>query len=383
MTATLEDRLADSLRDRADRLTSPPPCLADTVIRRGRRARRRRRVTAAACVLALVAGAAVAFESIRIDPRSMQGSYATSIEPNALAEGEASAVPYTVGRILVDDAGRFELPWPGLEIRSVWEVADGYLVEAAGPDSTSVLKVPSSGGSVEEVAAPIRGLVVSSDGMQYAWEDLGTDPPEVAVTDTYGEETTQYPVLPRDLAVVGFVPEERGLRLDLLLQPAEGGPIRVWDFGTNAVVDTGLTGSVLDARNPSITLVTIDGCVTAVGSGWTVRWSDCALVPDRGTVSPDGSRVVVLRADGSVVIRDARSGTDLGAIAVTNGAVGDVRWEDDGHIVMSITPSGDDARVARCDAESGECEWAGPPAPSPAPNDEYADLVLGRRALPE
>lgn len=366
MTTAMEDRLAASLQAQAARSGLPPTGLADTAIRRGRRLRRRRRAGALAGIAALVAGAAVVAASVRTDDRGLPDSYVTTVNVATWAEGAPTRVPYMVGGGVLVSAGVHHEFFPQMEIRSVWETPDGFLIEAVGEDNTNVIALD---GEKPYSVAEISGhLVVSRDGTHAVSIPIQADPPTI----DYIRPQALDPILVTEGAMpAGFA----GGLLVVNSAPPDGGPILVFDPASSDLTDTGRTGEVFDVGAP-VTLATVDGCVTAMDASWVDLWQDCRLESGVGAVSPDGGLAAAVDKGGSIVVKNAVTGTDVGAITIADARVGDLRWEDADHLVLSVTPSTGDPRVARCAAASGACEWVGPPAPWERAG-AYPSLVLG------
>lgn len=370
MTNALEDRLSASMQAQAARSGLPPTGLADTAIRRGRRLRRQRRAGALAGIAALVAGAAVVAASVRTDDRGLPDSYVTTVNAATWAEGALTRVPYMVGGGVLVSAGVHHPFYAELEIRSVWETADGFLVEATGEDNTNVI----DGERRSSVAEITRHLVVSRDGTQAVSMPTPTDQAPGADPSTIDYIRPQ--ALDPISVTEGAMPAGFAGGVLVVNSGPPDGPILVLDPASGDLSDTGRTGEVFDVGAPGVTLATVDGCVTAMDASWVDLWQGCELEPGMGAVSPDGGHVVAVDKGGSVVVKNALTGADVGAITVAHARVGALRWEDADHFVLSVTPSSGDPRVARCAAASGACEWAGPPPPWERAG-AYPSLVLG------
>jgi hypothetical protein len=194
------DRLAETLRGRAESLGDQHPLSLDDVRGRATGIRRRRRVVtglAAAAVLAVAVPAGIAVtdraaETTRPDP----GPAATTEgapEPTpsgpvrldadtGARSGEAGIAVLYDGEAHLPDGETFELPGDYTDFVAT---ADGWAGVVGGVDGTGPLHLLDEDGSVVDTAEATRGLAVSHDGSVLAYV---TPQGEVTVRTERGTE---------------------------------------------------------------------------------------------------------------------------------------------------------------------------------------------------
>jgi hypothetical protein len=357
----LEDELRRAFAEHVASVPVASPTLANDVLRRGRQLRRRRHQAAAsgfaAFVLTTAGLIAITWPTTGGHPSAVAPADVPPVEPAASVTPSATPVPMSASASMPALALPFDLV-AGNQLRTMsgravtmpnqgpferaYRDPTGYLlVEASGP-KRKLWHVPQNSGDPKLIIASADSIAVSEDGTRVAWTDgrdmsfrLLTDPlpakpsgspstsasalppsaaPQARAVATASPSGSPQPRLPSEVKTtapeigvpVGFVgdavllaapgPADGRTRYDLWW-PAHGSYHPTWrEF-------LGVYGTRAGGRE--VVVVRQDDkngiCVSAVEpAALNVERSACGVVdvvPQYGSLSPDGRWLVVARDD--------------------------------------------------------------------------------------
>lgn len=370
-----EDLIRDALRDRADGVEAQRTSMAD-VISTAQGIRRRRRtvvvLAAAAAVVAVAVPTATFVGRDRSGSSPLPGTNgptaplttgAPQVDVQDLPQGEPPRIAYLQGNVFVSAEGnRTTLPLQGVTNATPYH--GGFLAAVTGPDLGP--RVVLLDNELHEVwrRCGQGGFAVSADGLSTVYVTGGCDEPlltvSLGVTTGMGEGE-QSERLPRELEYpVGVL----GGAAVTSAAPDQGGWITDFSGESHRIPGLGLVGGVSESNR--LVSGQLDGHprtggVVDVDTG-EVLWDTAGWFLE--DFSPDGSKVLGVRSDGQVrgwAVFDAATGDLLSESEVPPGPqVHTVAWEDDQHLLATVTQDGSGA-ILRIDRD-GAMERATEPA---------------------
>jgi len=368
-----EDLLRETLRARVDDAEYSPTTMR-TIVSTAAAMQRRRRVlvgvAAAAAIVAVTVPTALVVDRVRESgpapatnaptPTPSHQSVGTPSPTTAttppagesladLPQGAAPRLSYLDGNVFVTDEGvRTTLPLD--DVSGATPYRGGFLVSVPRPGLGP--QIVWLDNELQEAWRQCGqgGFAVSADRLSTVYVggpcDIMGHKVYLGGTTGMGEAELSEP-LPREIqvpvgvfdgaAVTAALPDEGGWITDFSGKSRRipglslvAGVSQQSRLFSGQVVDPPETGAVVDADS---------GKTLWAAPGWFVT-----------RFSPDGSRVLALRSDsGNAVgwgLFDARSGDSLGRYDVPAGfVVHDLVWEDDEHVLMSVTEGSSTALV--------------------------------------
>lgn len=355
MTRT-EDLLADVLRERADHEVSSTPL--PLVVSTARRIRRGRQVRAGALTAVVVAALAVPFVvGAARSPDASTDPAATPAPPTPsgsasvpagsgwiadLAQGGPPGIAWVEGSdYIAADGTRTTLPYD--DVTRATPYLDGFLVARFG--DPHLIRLDDRMTEVRRWCTT-GALGVSADGARTAYTSVACEGDEpvlhVEPTDGTGEPWVT-PVPLADGSPVGLLDDAV-----VIGSLNTGPPVVLRADGTSTTLDPlkvaaavdeplGLvSGQLAGGRQQDQTGVVVDadtGEVIWSAEGWQL-----------GAFSPDGSQVLGVRLDGTGTtwgVLDSRTGEVGPGLALPPGLeVWQSAWEDDEHLLLSVTEDG-------------------------------------------
>ena len=361
---TDHDRLADTLRGRADSLGDQHPLSLDDVKGRATGIRRRRRVVgglAAAAVLAVAVPAGLSVvdrtsSTSRPDPGPAATTDGSPVPDPAVPSapvpldtntgarsGEAGIPVLYDGLAHLPDGGTFELAGDYTDFVGT---EDGWAGVVGGIDDTGPLHFLDQGGAVVEEAEATRGLAVSSDGTMLSYVT-----PEGDVMVRTGATNERLAALGGLATPAGVVGSDGCSDGCTVFANVGTGPrpaaFRVTGDGAEPAYDfLEVTGVTEDGRVAGVISIEDDPtkeqgvCSAVVDASGDELWETCDFT--LGRFSPDGELVLGHPAyqsgegDGSLAILDADDGTVLAEYvndAESQAFVLTTAWDVDGSVL--------------------------------------------------
>ena len=370
----MTERLAQLLRDEADRLDVPPPdALASLHL--GRRVRLRRRVTSATAALAVVV--AVGGGALGVNALTSGGDPDAVPEPAApLDTGAVFALGSTV--YLDDGAVRAEID--DRAVKSLYYTSAGVLVrhgnnagsDGGGPQRFSLVHPD---GTVDRIGVTTEETVPGTDPTQpyLAWAEVTGDEAEVVVRDLRDDtEAARVPIPSADPGG-GWAAPPVTLSGDTVYADTGDGLFAV-DWRSGEVEDRG-DEQAPAARGRTTTYSEDEIAVVDAATGDTLL-----SIPVAGygyfRLSPDGSHAMVvvdeadLSDDVSFDVYDVGTGEHVSL----PGHAYDYGWTAAGDLFRVGA-----REVTTCDTGTGECTGSphGIEMPSPAPEQEVCVPMKG------
>jgi WD40 repeat protein len=225
----------------------------------------------------------------------------------------------------------------GGEIR-VWDLDGPYVLSSVPPGPN-----------------PPRSAVLAADGTRFA----AVAGNEIRVWRTVdGQPEAAFPVNSEYIEYVAFSPDSRRL-----VSAARNGTCRVWNLETGKLAVVLKSGFDRPVCRPSfsadgnriLVVSTHDAAVYDLNSGAQLtRMIATSYGLDAGAWSPDGTKVLTVRGDGCVVLRNAQTGQEVLRLGASSGAPTYVRakFSRDGNCVAAINMRDPATRI--WDASTGD-----------------------------